>query len=37
MSDPMHLVNQSYIWKCIVSAGVLSRNGLPGTSAVLNL
>ena len=30
MSDPMDLVNQSYIWQCIVDAGVLSRNDLPG-------
>ena len=35
MSDPMHLVNRFYIWKCIVGAGVLSRNDLPGTSPLL--
>ena len=38
MSDTVHLVNQPYIRKCIVGAGVHSRNDLPGTSpAVLNL
>ena len=35
VSDPMHLVNQSFIGKCIVDAGVLIRNHLSGTSPLL--
>ena len=30
--DPMYLVNISFIIRCIVDAGVFSRNDLPGTS-----
>ena len=35
VSDPIHLVNQSFIVKCIVDAGVLSRNDLSRTSPLL--
>ena len=32
VSDPMYLVNRSFIMECITDAGVFSRNDLPGTS-----
>ena len=32
VSDPMYLVTRSFIIRCIVDAGVFSRNDLPGTS-----
>ena len=32
VSDPMYLVNGSFIIRCIVDVGVFSRNDLPGTS-----
>ena len=36
VSDPMHLINQSFIVRCIVAAGVLSRNDLPGRLQLLH-
>ena len=35
VSDPMHLVNQSFLVKSIVDASVLSRNDLPGISPLI--
>ena len=32
VSDPMYIVNRSFIIRCIVDVGVFSRNDLPGTA-----
>ena len=33
LTDPMYLVNTSFIIGCITDAGIFSRNDLPGTTA----